>query len=284
MKHLAIWIFVGLIWAEAFAQSTQSYYSFFVAGHTYGSPGNYHTGLHPPFKAKFPLIKAVRAEFGIFTGDIVRNSTAKEWDAVDKDLMDLDRTVYFAPGNHDLKNRSLFVNRYGPTYYSFVHCGDLFIILDPYKDGWSIMGAQLDFLRKTLQNNQGRVNHIFIFCHQLIWWDSNNKFKRLITNSKAGRKAPTNFWTEVMPLLNSTYTPTWVFAGDVGAINGKGRDSFMYDKIGKITLVASGMGNGKTDNFIIVNVLPNQTVAFRLIALNSPNIHSLGLLEDYTLP
>ena len=114
-------------------------YSFFIAGHTYGTPGVDNDGLHPAFKNKFDLIQSDgHIDFGVLTGDIVITGTEQNWNEVDNDIIDLGLPVYFAAGNHDVTDRTLFESRYGQTYYSFVHQSDLFIVLDPNLDEWNI--------------------------------------------------------------------------------------------------------------------------------------------------
>ena len=120
---------------------------------------------------------------------------------VDQDLEKLGKPVYFAPGNHDMGNRALFIKRYGPTYYSFTFKNDVFIVLDPNIDHWNISGKQLAFLDSTLSLINDSINHIFVFFHQLLWWDSDNLFKNIRFNSKSGRKDSINFWTEIVPML-----------------------------------------------------------------------------------
>ena len=73
-----------------------------------------------------------------------------------------------------------------------------------------------------------------------------------------------------------------MFAGDVGA--GSWSSDYMYDKYSNITLIASGMGDGDGDNFVIVNVTANDTINYDLISLNCEDIKCLGRLEDYILP
>ncbi|MCF8358761.1 MAG: metallophosphoesterase [Prolixibacteraceae bacterium] len=130
-------------------------YSFFVAGHTYGQPGVNNIGLHPPFKQKFSCIQS-RSEikFGILTGDIAAPvPTAKDWDEVDADIDSLGIPVYFAVGNHDMKERDLYEERYGDTYYHFIFNNDLFIVLDPNMNNWNISGKQLSFLKNVVNDN-----------------------------------------------------------------------------------------------------------------------------------
>ena len=258
-------------------------YSFFIAGHTYGSPGVDNDGLHPAFKNKFDLIQSDgHIDFGVLTGDIVITGTEQNWNEVDNDIIDLGLPVYFAAGNHDVTDRTLFESRYGQTYYSFVHQSNLFIVLDPNIDGWNISGNQLDFLENVLNTEAQNVNNIFVFFHQLLWWEPDNIYQNIVLNSFAGRADTINFWNEIEPLFNELAKPVHMFAGDVGAYNTG--SEFMYHQYENITLIASGMGGNVRDNFIIIDVHEDASVSYRLIALNAPDISALGDLEDYTLP
>ena len=258
-------------------------YSFFVAGHTYGRSGTGALGVHPPFKKKFNIIQNDEfIDFGVFTGDIVRAGTKENWNEIDADIALIGRPVEFAVGNHDMSNRPLFEFRYGQTYKSFIHNSDLFIILDPNIDKWNISGNQLKFLKYVLNNNHQSVDNIFVFFHQLLWWEKDNIFQNVVLNSRQGRASTINFWSEIEPLFKSLPNKTYMFAGDVGSIYTG--SEFMYHSYDNITFIASGMGGGKRDNFVITEVREDKTVAFRLISLNGNDIHSLGKLEDYLLP
>lgn len=258
-------------------------YSFFVAGHTYGKPGDTTGGLYKPFMDKTNLIKDNdNIKFGVFTGDIVVKANEKYWDLVDRDLKSLGKPVYFAPGNHDMGNRKLFIERYGPSYYSYIYENDIFIILDPNIDRWNITGPQLYFLDSTLENINDSVNHVFVFLHQLLWCDSENIFRNIRLNSKSGRADSINFWPEIIPLFQKVPKDIVFFAGDLGA--SRNNDDYMYYKQKNITFIASGMGEGKGDNFIIVDVLEDNTINYRLVSLNTSDINAMGSLTDYTLP
>ena len=139
-------------------------YSFFVAGHTYGQPGAEFSGPHPPFRALFPQINDRHPDFGVFTGDIVPESVPADWDMVDVALAELASPVHFVAGNHDMTNRSLFVSRYGPTYYSFTYEGDLFIVLDGGLDSCNILGEQMAFLQQALDESDAQ--NVFVFVHE----------------------------------------------------------------------------------------------------------------------
>lgn len=262
-------------------QKTEAY-SFFVAGHTFGIYYMDNIGLHPPFMEKFTLIDDRNIDIGFLLGDIVVVSNEKNWNEVDSVLQYLDCDIYFAAGNHDVTDRPLYESRYGKTYFSFKHMGDLFIVLDPNIDQWNISGEQFVFLREVLEKESGLVRNIFLFTHQLIWWEKNNKYGNIRLNSHAGKADTTNFWTDIEPLLNALPNEVYMFAGDLGAADWS--DDYMYDNYDNITLIATGMGEGVGDNFIFIEVDETGKVGFELIALNGDDIHALGKLEDYILP
>lgn len=220
-------------------------YSFIVAGHVYGSPGKNNPGVHPPFKNTFEDLKRdPNLEFGVFTGDIVKDCTEQDWTDIDADIKDLGIPVYFAVGNHDIKNRPLFEKRYGKTYYSFMRHGDLFVILDGNYHGWNIKGEQLRFFKETIADNPD-VQNIFIFVHQVIWhWGGDKKFSQLRLNSADNRSKVLRYWMDIHPFLVKSQKKVFLFAGDIGAA--KWSDNFMYGRKDNVTFIASGMGGGGT--------------------------------------
>lgn len=264
-------------------------YSFFVAGHVYGKPSylykadeSYGGEVHPPFREKFDFIRNYPGmQFGVLVGDIVKKATAENWDKVDSQLAVLDRPAFFAAGNHDLSDRGLFEARYGRTYFGFRHENDLFIILDPDPGNGNITSEQLDFLDSCLTGPDS-IGHVFVFFHQVLWWNEENKYRYVEPNSTDGRADTINFWTDVEPKFRALDRDVYLFCGDVGA-HPTG-ESFMYDHYANIYLIATGMGGGKRDNFVIISVLVDGTVIPRLIALNDENIDALGRLETSSLP
>ena len=282
MKILKIIIFalatITIIYSCSSPKDTS--YSFFIAGHTYGKPFIENDGFHPPFKSKFDYIQSrTEIEFGVLLGDIVWLPSEKDWDEVDRDIETLGLPIYIAAGNHEMKDADLFEKRYGETYYSFIHKNDLFIVLNPNLDYWNISGNQLNFLKKCVIDNSNNVDNIFVFTHQLLWWDENNKYSEICLNSVEDRDSSMNFWTEVEPIFHNLPNNVVFCAGDIGA-NKKASD-FMYDTYDNITFVASGMGEGPGDNFIIINVDENKNVSFDLICLDEDKLDCFGKLEDW---
>ncbi|SFB70264.1 Calcineurin-like phosphoesterase [Flagellimonas taeanensis] len=289
MNNLTLLLLFMIVALEGCSHSNDNEskaYSFFVAGHVYGYPGETETniGVHPPFKQKLEMIKNnPDIKFGVFTGDIVFDALKEnEWDEVDQDIAFINKKVYFAPGNHDVgsaKKRDIFTRRYGPTYQSFVYAEDLVIILDPNLKGWSIEGDQLTWLKEQLNPNKNTVRNIFVFFHQLLWWTPENEFKSYPPNSTSGGEGNNNFFTEVYPLFRDFGKPTYMFAGDTGVYE----RGIFYHKDKNFTFIASGMGGRKQDNFVIANVDPKGLVSFQLVSLNTNDSNELGKLENYTL-
>lgn len=278
-KTLIIGIFIGMLFSCT--QEPQNTFSFFVAGHTYGTPLSTNPGLHPPFIEMFDFINdKPDIDFGIFTGDIVRESNMESWDSVEMQLTSLEKKVYFCPGNHDVKHRKLYESRFGDTYYSFTHKNNLFIILDGSLNRWNIMGPQLNFLSNSIEQTGDSISNIFVFVHQLIWWDKANIFSQVNLNWPPYTPDTTNYWSEVEPMLQHHPCPVYIFAGDIGA--NRQADPIMYYPDRNITYVASGMGNIEHDNFLIVQLTENNEVKINLIAMR-PDHSKLGDIENYQL-
>lgn len=268
--------------------NNQKGYSFFVAGHIYGSPVVESNHIHPPFEAIIPYLNSSREmAFGVFTGDLVRKSEQVYFDTLMADLAELKMAWYVAPGNHDVGDWKLYRQYFGDhlnedkTYHSFIKNNDLFIILDGNLNRESIVGDQLLFLKNNLEEYGSKCNNIFVFVHQLIWWSKDNEFKSIVTNWPPNTPDSNNFWLEVEPLLVASKKPVYIFAGDLGANHTA--TPIMYHHIKNISYIASGMGQNKKDNIVIVHVSKDGEVDLELVALQGKK-NSLGKLEDYKLP
>jgi hypothetical protein len=245
-------------------------YSFYIAGHTYGNPGVKSNGLYEPFTEKFHMINNYHSmKFGFLLGDVVRKASNDAWRLVKKDLDSLDSRIkhIVVPGNHDVGKgvnnfkRDIFLQQFGKTFFSFEHEKDLFIILDANIDEWNISGEQLQFLKQSLSNKKDAINNIFIFSHQLIWQDASKpEFKKIKPNSLEGRSSNLNFWNEVFPLFSDFTNDVYFFAGDIGAFpNG---NELFYAKFSNVKFLATGMGGGMRDNFLIVSVIKGKVELF----------------------
>ncbi len=253
-------------------------YAFFTAGHAYGHPSEKHVGLHTPFVNQIPFINEYpNMELGVLTGDVVRRSTQAYWDSVQVDISRFSMPIYIAAGNHD--RGEIFESLY-PYYHSFWREDDLFIILSP--TDWNIEGEQKDFLVSTLNNAKSKANNVFIFCHELVWWSPENKFKNIKINYKPHYPGSSNYWTEISPILEAYSNNIVVYAGDLGATDLV--DSYMYHAYKNITLIASGMGGHKADNIVITEVASDGNVRFKLLKIDGKPPVVLADLETYTLP
>ena len=260
-------------------------YSFFIAGHTYGHIDSNNVGLHPPFEAKFPMINNDPfLEMGFLTGDMVRFPTEQDWEEVDSAVSKINMPVHYVAGNHDMKDPELYEERYGKGYFHFTHNQDLFIVLNANIEEWLIDEEQLNYLKTVVSQEASSAENIYVLFHQLLWWSPTNEFSRLNVNNVITRPDTVNFWAEIEPIFNSLPNNVVMLAGDLGAHFGYFWPSYFYYAYDNITFVASGMGNFQSDNFIIVDVMPDKSIQYRLIALNGDDINALGKLEDYRLP
>lgn len=295
MKNVFLFLWVIVVLSSCnnnhSTRTAEEEYSFFVAGHLYGVTWGKNRNslhIHEPFKEYIPKInKYPNMAFGIFTGDIVRNSTRANYDTTIHDLQALKMPYYVAPGNHDVGNRELFESYFGDStennrsYGYFKYNNDLFIILDANLNHWNIKGEQLKFLKQTLRSESGNSRNIFVFLHQLIFWNKFNAFKNIHLNWPPYTPDTTNYWSEVEPVLAGTKKTIYLFAGDLGA-NAEATP-YMYYQKNNIVYIASGMGNMKEDNFIFVNVDRSGAVSFDLKALQG-DPDRLGQLENFKMP
>lgn len=227
-----------------------------VAGHTYGSPTGNHHGIYPPFINALQKLDQSSISFGVFTGDIVYQSNEKSWNQVDQDLNTLKFPVYFAPGNHDMGNRSLYQQRYGNADTSFLIGNDQFVFLDNTKNGWGLDDAQQQLLNNAIQSSN-EESRIFVFMHNVLW---NEKHACFTPNSLTG-KAPKpyfNFDDVIYPLLKSTDREIYCIAGDVGAHSKSLNTSYLKDE--NIHFISSGMGNGLKDAYLQIEIADEVTI------------------------
>lgn len=247
-------------------------YSFFVAGHTYGNPMNFQYGLHPPFNTMIPQINDYpKLEFGILTGDIVPKPTEDYWDSAEADMSRFKVPLHIAPGNHD--KGPIFHDKYD-EFHSFTKANDLFLILSPRS--WNIDGEQLDMVKNAIDSAKNTVDNVFVFCHELIWWTPENEFKDVEINYRPHFPGETTYWQNFQPYLDSLEVPVYLFAGDIGASDFV--DPFMYEKQDNITYIASGMGSNLNDNMLFVEVSNSGSVAIKMIGVKD---HKFGIIQTF---
>ena len=175
---------------------------------------------------------------------------------------------------------------FNKSILSFDEGEDLHVLLDTCRDNWNIVDDQMDFLVRALKEKGAAAKRIFIYQHNVIWYAQDLHYRKLFPNSFWGweqGKLLTNFWSDVVPVLLKTGKPVFVFAGDVNAY--PDLTTAYYERIGNLHLIATGMGNGQTDNIVIVCVpkLAQKETVTELVSLDSKDTGALGKLESYGL-
>jgi len=255
-------------------------FSFFVAGHAYGTPGG-HDGLHQPFLDYLDdLAKDESMAFGIFTGDFVENGAdMASYQEFFEQMKGLNKPIFATAGNHDEvgSGENNFIKFMGAKFYSHVQDKSLFLFLDPDDQTWSISEKQIEFIKTELLLNS-QVDNIFVLSHQLMWWEEGDpRFDKFIPNSLAGKNGTSNFWSEVYPLFEKSTKNVFFIAGDVGAFDNGSEIAIV--KINGFPFIASGMGGGKRDNILSIYV-DNYGVNIDVIALNCEDTQALGTLDE----
>lgn len=257
-------------WITTSAQNDSSY-SILVAGHAYGAHAGTNIGLHPPFLDKLRTNPDSSVTALFLTGDIVNQSTNESWIQVEKELLSLGLSTYYVMGNHDNNSVGLavFKKKYEATYYSFSIQNELYIILNSTESDRSISPTQLQFLNEVLKKAESSQKRIFIFFHEVIW-NSHEKYRLVRSNSRSRYEYMvniSNFWNQVFPMLTAyPEKKFYLFAGDVGG--NPDAIAASYDRWGNVTLISSGMGEVKDENYLKVNILPD-TVTYQLIPLQN---------------
>lgn len=254
-------------------------YSFFVAGHTYGSPlVTQEPGLHHSFIQHIPFLNNYQnISFGVLTGDIVSEPTQQYWDSARAQISNLTMPINIAAGNHD---RGPIFELLYKSYYSYELHKDLFIILN--SNEWNIIDEQKLFLEQTIKSKSEFVNNIFIFTHELIWWTPINKFGNIKTNYLPHYPGSTNFYDEILPIFDTLKNNITFFAGDLGATDKV--TPYMYYKDKNITYIANGMGSENNNNIIIVELDYLGNPHYKLYGLNANKPYIIEDLENYILP
>ena len=262
--------------------SEPTQYSFFVAGHAYGSPvdNSYDPGMYPPFVRQLPWLCAQpNLAFGVLTGDVVRRPEPSAWDSIFHQLDALHIPIHIAPGNHDVGNRKLYTERVGKGFYAFTHDRDRFVILDLNLDRWNISGAQRDFVEQELDNAH-QYRYVFLFGHQYLWWKDEGYWSACQPNSFAHQADTLTFHHWLRPRLEALENErVVVFVGDAGAVQQS--QALCYLRHSEVDYIASGMGVRQQDNFLLVEVHAD-SVHIRPIGLRCRDDRDcLGSLEDY---
>lgn len=147
-------------------------FRFAVLGDNRGNPEVYKTLLEK--------ISSLAPNLMMNTGDLITNAGhLYQWDEFIELSSGYDFPILPVVGNHDVDNprsekmyRDIFTLPGEEVYYSFAYGNSQFIALDSEIPGEEskITGAQLEWLKKTLQNSS--PTHRFIFLHKPLYPDS----------------------------------------------------------------------------------------------------------------
>ena len=265
-------------------QIDQQPFNFFVAGHVYGNRAHADTsiGMYPPFKRELELLAGDgEMELGVLTGDFVEQPEAAYYEQLETDLGVLDFPVRFALGNHDTKWQAgttlagEFDERCGARYGKWRHKRSLFFFLDSNQDHWRIEGRQMEMVERELADLED-IDQIFLFTHNILWWDpdSTGLHHAATPNSTWNRHPEVLFWDGLVPVLEETQRPVWIFAGDTGA-HCNGRETSYWSE-GNLHLVSNGMGCDGRSSYLRVRV--DGGVSVELVGLDGAEP---GSLEDW---
>lgn len=289
MRLSGILLFFAVFWAgcndpePAIADPAPAPYAFFVAGHSYGDPTNEENregGLFGPFRNCFHrIIDHPNMALGVLTGDVVHHSDTAHWEKAIAALEPLKVPLYLAPGNHDVNGELLHPFAFNTSFGYTQRENDLFIFLDPEDQGWNIPDEQLRFVDSLLQN-PSQYRNIFVFMHQVLWFDPNieRKLSPTSPNNFTDRAETINF-ALLDQKLRALPNPVWYFAGDVGAyctsyevtIHSEGNKHYL----------TSGMGCFIRSNYLIVEVNGKGDVAVEVVWLNLPQESDGGPIDKY---
>lgn len=234
---------------------------FIVAGHGYGSPYSKYPGLYPSFVRQFEYIKEdISPRFIALTGDVVKVSSKIYWEKVVNDLKILGVPWYISPGNHDNAKSIVYRdNVWQDPYFSFTLHKRLFLFLHTDYAGWTVDSTQREWIDTTISKNS-HVSEIFVFTHHL-WWVNNPpekyKLSPVRSNGSPRKSGIRTFWNDVFPFLESSNKRIYFFAGDLGAFSTI--SSYYEDHVGKLHFYATGMGSGKEDNYLVVEIQGDKT-------------------------
>lgn len=255
--------------------------SFLVAGHVYGGVGVNNEGFHPPFSSYLESADLSNIDYSFLTGDVVIQSTEKDWIDVQQEMDLYPIEWHIAPGNHDLIDTEVFDEFNEQRSYSFEDDQAVYLILNSTENGWSFLGEQLELFKSALQTADSKNLLFFVFMHHLAWYEEDNKYAVCEPNWMETKTGTSNFLSELIPLIEGTNVAAYIFAGDIG-VREEGC-AVMYDDLGFIHLIGSGMGGGINDNIIKVSIGDFQTVDLDLIAINGEDQRALGEITEWQI-
>lgn len=205
-------------------------------------------------------------DFGFLTGDFILKPTEKNWSEIDSISKDWIPELHFVAGNHDYGNGQIFEKRSGGSNRFFYKGNTLFVILNLTNTGWLIREDQWKMIQDGLNKSDSKISQVFVLTHQVAYVNSSPLFQNVQPNSFDGSAGDLKFFETNLEKFIDLEVPVFFIAGDVGAI--AGRNGSSYHQVENLHLIASGMGNSETDNFLSVRVTNDSTEISKINLLN----------------
>jgi 3',5'-cyclic AMP phosphodiesterase CpdA len=239
-------------------------------------------------------LKAYEPDFFISLGDMVQNGKEDQFTIFKQSFLEkIDVPVFNAVGNHDVQNRQVYTDIFGPTSYSFQYGNAVFFVLDTEIDQCNITGEQQRMLEQGIAEAlaDDQIDQIYILMHKVLFLNS-----RKIEQSPDSRSLPNdreifaghNFdeLMETLLIPAAKKKPLHLFAGDVGAFGGNLSPFYNKDKRANLFSYAAGIGDTELDVVFIVsntgknvNVQPYRLVDGKFLDLKD---YSLKYWENYS--
>jgi len=251
----------------------QEEYTFWVAGHVYGSSSS------SPFPAasllaNLDVLNSSGAKFMILAGDALQEPVERHFEVFKKYFLDkILFPVFNAPGNHDGADRKLYENYFGKTFSSFQYSTEMFLILNSeLVDGEEGRGQKkfvLDMINEFRRSD--RRKHLFIVTHRLLWAIDNPPYDQILTyvNSPIAHSTDSfEFSRQIIPELEKLPNDKKVYfvGGDIGKDNSL---TVFYgaDAKERMIFLATGIGDAGNDAILKVNVSSEQGIRVTPVSL-----------------
>lgn len=244
-----------------FQQDGGDTFKFIVYAHSYGDADVTDDFPSTNLTGHLEDLLALQPSFMVSLGDMVQNGQALQFEILKQSLLEkIDIPVFNAVGNHDVKNRELYSDLFGSTYYSFTYGNAVFFILDTEMDQCNFSGDQLAMLQDGLANalDDQQIDQIYVLMHKVLFLNSDP-----IEQNPDYMARPNDFeifrgnnFSEVMDALlipAAKKKPIYLFAGDVGAFGGNLSPFYDKDKRAKLSMYAAGIGDTEQDVVFLVS-------------------------------
>jgi hypothetical protein len=212
-------------------RDTSDSYSFIVSGHFHGASTNVSTYPASTLLANIDILNSFKSSFLISLGDLFLDVNDTYINHYQKSFFSkLKMPLLNAVGNHDVSNGNMYENVYGKTFFSFKVRSEYFIVLNTELDDGNIVGEQLTFFKKALNEaNSNGIKNIFIFSHRPIWSENNPSYSTLFVGNTRTALGHNNYNEVVEPLFSNVSKATSVYWMS-GSMAG-GPSSFFYDHV-----------------------------------------------------